>query len=228
MIVDRMNLPDVVRQRLGAVLGEPTRGLVASVQGRLEEERLSTRIERRATDDGTFGVEGYATTWDVAYEVAGGPPWGWVEIMCTGACTKALQEKDDVRFLVNHDGVALARTKSKTMTLEADNIGLRVDAPSLDLRNPTAQELQSALERGDLDEMSLAMRVTRQEWNGDYTERRILEVRLFDVSAVTFPANTATALQIARADEIPAEVGGSGLALARAQADALRFRRPRV
>jgi hypothetical protein len=50
------------------------------------------------------------------------------------------------------------------------------------------------MERGDLDEMSFAFRVTRQEWNEDYTERWINEVNLSkgDVSIVNYGANPHT------------------------------------
>ena len=45
------------------------------------------------------------------------------------------------------------------------------------------------MERGDLDEMSFAFEVLRQRWSDDGEMRRIEEVRLYDVSLVTFPAN---------------------------------------
>jgi hypothetical protein len=50
------------------------------------------------------------------------------------------------------------------------------------------------MERGDLDEMSFAFRVTRQEWNDAYTERWINEVNLNkgDVSIVNYGANPHT------------------------------------
>lgn len=222
-MTDRMNLPDAVRARLD--LTEPSRGVTADVHGRLEEARDASRLELRADEDaGTFAVEGYASTFDTPYDVAGGAPYGWTEVIRSGAFTKALAERDDVRFLLNHDGIPLARTKSGTLTLAADPVGLRMSAPSVDMANPTAQELRSALDRGDVDEMSFAFRVTRQEWNDDYTERQILEVRLFDVAAVTYPANPATAIQLVRTDDDPT-TEGHPLRLARAQADALRFRR---
>lgn len=105
--------------------------------------------------------------------VAGGAPYGWSESIAKGAATKSLAERDDVRFLLNHDGMPLARTVG-TMTLTADDMGLFVDAPNLDLRNPSAAELQSCLDRGDVDQMSFAFMATLQEWNGDcYTQRRI-------------------------------------------------------
>jgi HK97 family phage prohead protease len=110
-------------------------------------------------------------------------------------------ERDDVRLLVNHEGLPLARTAAKTLTLASDAVGLRCDA-SLDRSSPLVASVLSAMERGDLDEMSFAFRVIRQEWDADYLERRITEVQLFDVSLVTYPANPATVAQVR--DDVPA------------------------
>lgn len=192
------------------------------------EARAFARAEFRVDEDGNPVFEGYATVYDTPYEVAGGPPWGWVETIASGACDKSVREKDDVRLLVNHEGVPLARTKSKTLTLESDKVGLRCEA-ALDKTNPTVLELVSAMERGDLDEMSFAFRVIRQEWNDDYTERTIKEVKLFDVAPVTFPANKATVAQLRDAlDLLREERTGTRRAMpltfARAVADSLRAR----
>lgn len=187
-------------------------------------ESRGYKIEARANADGTYHVSGYATTWDTWYDVAGGAPYGWSESIAKGAATKSLAERDDVRFLLNHEGMPLARTKSGTMTLTADDMGLFVDAPNLDLRNPSAAELQSCLDRGDVDQMSFAFMATLQEWNEDYTQRRILEVRLFDVSAVTYPANEATIIGLrsaAPAAPIEPTERGMSLRLALALADSL-------
>ena len=223
--MDRIDIPEQVRARLDL---SDARGVAALVKatGALEEERFVATVELRRDDDGKVTVEGYAATTEVPYDVAGGAPYGWVETIAKGAFRKALKERDDVRFLVNHDGMALARTKSGTMRLVEDNIGLRVVA-ELDPVNPTVASLVSAIERGDMDQMSFAFRAERQEWNADYTERRIVEVRLLDVSAVTYPANEATHIMV-RDDEGQAPVvnpPAMRLSVARAHADALRCRR---
>lgn len=182
-------------------------------------EARSHLIEARQIADGVYHVEGYAATWDTWYDVAGGAPYGWSETVAKGAVTKSLAERDDVRFLLDHEGLPLARTKSSTMSLAADDIGLYVDIPSLDLTNPRAQELRSALDRGDVDQMSWAFMVVRQQWNSDYTERTILEARMFDVSAVTYPANPATI--IGGSTNTPRRDNALPLSLAIAQAAAL-------
>lgn len=138
-----------------------------------------------------------------------------------------------MRLLANHTGLPLARSKSGTLELSSDDIGLKVRA-TLDPSNPAAQEVRSAMERGDVDQMSFAFRVVRDQWNADYSERTISEVKLFDVSVVTYPANPATVVKL-RADDQPAEdaadeapkASGRSVAQARRQAsvDAAKRRR---
>jgi HK97 family phage prohead protease len=236
---DNLNLPDQVRERLGLVLKrglteQPIPGLTARVQRRsYEEDRFTSRVELRLRD-GAPHLDGYASVFDVPYDVAGGPPWGWTETIKPGTFTKALREGDDTRLLIEHEGLPLARTKSNTLLLDQDDVGLHSEAPALDIANPDVQRLASAMTRGDADEMSFAFRVTRQEWNEDYTERTITEVRLFDVSVVTFPANPATAVML-RGDDLAAlaaqnaaeqQRSTKSLRLARAQIAAYRGRLP--
>jgi phage head maturation protease len=103
----------------------------------------------------------------------------------------------------------------------------------LDPSNPTAAEVRSAMERGDVDQMSFAFRVVRDDWNKDYSERIISEVKLYDVSVVTYPANPATVVKL-RSEDKPAETtddaakaGGLSIAQARrlASVDASKRRR---
>lgn len=222
----RLILPDEVRARLGLTDDEL---VAAQIADRRASQLVDTRVqalELRSNDDGTRGLTGYATTWDTWYDVAGGAPYGWSESIARGAAAKSLAEHDDVRFLINHDGLPQARAKGvalDTMTLTADSMGLRVDVPSLDTNNPRVVELLSALDRGDVDQMSFAFQATRQEWNADYTERTITELKLWDVSAVTYPANTATiiAARSAFTQQIDGREVGYPIGLALAQAAAL-------
>lgn len=215
-------LPSEVRDRLGLSDDELIAASLADRRAKNLVDVRAQRLEVRSNDDGTRSIVGYATTWDTWYDVAGGAPYGWSESIARGAATKSLAERDDVRFLNNHDGLPLARTKSGTMILEADDMGLRVEVPNLDPSNPSAAELLSALDRGDVDQMSFAFQAIRQDWNSDYTERRITEVRLFDVSAVTYPANEATIIAArSQFDATPATRSGFPLSLALAQAAAL-------
>lgn len=194
----------------------------------LEHRRLAD-VELRMDGD-TPVLDGYALVYEYRYDVAGGPEaGGFTEVIARGAAAKSAGEAD-VRLLIDHAGTPLARTRSGTLQLESDDIGLRVRA-ELDPANPKVQELRSAMNRGDLDQMSFAFKIPkgegRQEWSRDFSLRTIREVQLFDVSVVTYPANPATVAKL-RNDEAPAEeateevVTGRSLDVARAQFDRLR------
>lgn len=152
-------------------------------------------LELRAGADDTVTLTGYASVVDVGYEIYGGPPWGWTESISRGAFDKTLAEGPDVQLLINHEGLPLARTKSGTLRLSADNIGLHVEA-DLDPADPDVERLEPKMRRGDIDEMSFAFRVMRQEWNEEYTERYITEVNIErgDVSVVNYGANPHTSV----------------------------------
>lgn len=221
---DRRNLPREVIERLDGHDGYARSVPVNNGTERLLIEARFTPIEVRTNDDGTVGIEGYATVYDHPYDVAGGAPYGWSEIIARGAPDASLAAKDDVRLLVNHEGLALARTKSGTLNLSSDNTGLRVDVPSLDVNGSSiARDLASALSRGDVDEMSFAFRAMQQSWDEDYTVRTITELKLYDVSVVTYPANPATHVQTNARAAAPQSPAMSRL---RAHAIADRLRLP--
>lgn len=157
-------------------------------------------IECRTATDGKISFDGIASVVDTEYSVRDSLG-EYSETIATGAWNRTIKGKADVRLLVNHAGVPLARTKSKTLGLSTDP-HLRAQAPDLDRANPTVQEIQSALDRHDVDQMSVGMRVVTQKWNSDYTQRTITEAELFDVSIVTFPASTTTSATLRSVDEL--------------------------
>lgn len=221
---DQRNLPPKVLERLERQHQDV--GVIDRVGRGLCELRFRPEIRQNA--DGTLSIHGYATVYDFPYEVMGGPPYGWVETITRGACIRSVQNGADVRLLINHEGIPLARTKSGTLHLESDSIGLYSLAPSLDPRSPTVQSLYSAMQRGDMDEMSFAFRAEEQEWNEDLTERQITQVKLYDVSVVTYPANPAATSAI-REDIQPAsqpDLDEYSLFLAQSQARQARLRDP--
>ncbi|WP_189389304.1 HK97 family phage prohead protease [Streptomyces sp. SDr-06] len=165
-------------------------------------------MDLRALDNGTGGENlrftGYASVTNTPYEMEDflGP---YTEVIRGGAFAASLAAGADVPFKVNHGGLTLARTRSGTMRLAEDSRGLHVEA-DLDPRNPDVQALRSAMERGDLDEMSFAFRVNAQEWSPDWSQRDITDVDLHkgDVSAVNFGANPATAGAVLRSHDVAA------------------------
>jgi len=163
--------------------------------------RAASGCEIREAPNGTGGTvltfTGYASVTGEPYEMEdwAGP---YNEEVQSGAFAKTLAEGADVGFVLNHDAAPLARTKSGTLTLAEDTTGLNVEA-RLDPASPPVGYLRSAIERGDLDEMSFKFRVIRQSWSPDYDYRKIQEVSLNkgDVSVVNYGANPHTAGLIA-------------------------------
>lgn len=163
---------------------------------------LEARLEIRSDDSGSLTLAGYAAVFDVEAHR---------EIVRPTAFSRALRDGHDVRLLVNHDGVPLARTRSGTLRLSTDERGLAVEA-DLDPENPTVRELRSALDRGDIDQMSFAFRTIRDSVD-DAGLRELHEVELWDVSVVTYPWYDATSAQLhGRLDELVEARGADAVA----------------
>jgi hypothetical protein len=151
------------------------------------EVRGGIPAEIRAADDGVK-VSGYAAVFNEAADIAG----VFREVIAPGAFRAAIG-RDDVVFLVNHDGLPLARTRSGTLKLSEDDHGLRMET-TLDPEDPDVKSIVGKMKRGDLDKMSFAFRATKQTWDDtqDPPLRTIQELELFDVSIVTSPAYDGT------------------------------------
>lgn len=209
-MTDLRNLPEPVRERLARgygddFLSERHRGFDIDYRGKTLEHRATPRVELRSLADGTPVIVGYAAIYEHAYNVASGPPYGWTETVARGAVDKSIEERDEVYLFFDHDGFPLSATKAGTLTLESDKIGL-FNESRIDARSAYSMEIVHRLERGELDAMSWAFRAIRQEWNADYTERRILEAKIYDVSVVSFPANPATVVQLRSASSSPSRM----------------------
>ena len=129
---------------------------------------------------------------------------GWYdEIIDDGA----LSETDlrDVRFLVNHntDMIPLARSRNNnansTMQMsvvEGVGMSIRVDLDTEN--NAEAKSLYSAVSRGDITGMSFMFTVDSDTWEdleSEHPTRHIRNIsKVFEVSAVTFPAYEATSI----------------------------------
>lgn len=152
------------------------------------EIRAGLPAEVRAESDGVK-VAGHAAVFNERANIGG----YFEEVVAPGAFSEALERGDDVVFLVNHDGLPLARTGSGTLKLKEDKRGLHM-ATELNSADPDVQALVPKMERGDLDKMSFAFIVEREEWDetGDIPVRTIQQVRLRDVSIVTTPAYGGT------------------------------------
>ena len=155
------------------------------------EKRGGIPAEIRAEADG-IKVEGYAAVFGQETDIGG----MFREVIERGAFKDAIG-RDDVVFLINHDGLPLARTRSGTLTLSEDDHGLKIST-TLDPEDPDVKSIAGKMKRGDLDKMSFAFYPEIQEWdeNGETPLRTIKQARLSDVSIVTSPAYEGTEIAL--------------------------------
>lgn len=118
--------------------------------------------------------------------------FGFRELIRIGAFANTIK-KDDIRALWNHDpNFVLGRRKNGTLELEEDDQGLqvRIHPPATSF----ASDLLETIKRGDVDQMSFGFRTITDDWRHEDGEvlRELVEVQLFDVSPVTFPAYPQT------------------------------------
>ena len=155
--------------------------------------------EIRSAPDGTGGEKvtftGYACVTNRSYQMwdsAGEYP----ETVTRGAFAGTLSRSPDVKFLLNHGGLPLARSSGGTLDLREDDTGLQVEA-RLNTDHADFRYVRSAIERSDLRSMSFAFRIEDPSggWNEDFTARTITAVDLNggDVALVNDPANPHTA-----------------------------------
>lgn len=167
----------------------------ASTVGERITRMIPGEIEVRATPSGSPIIRGYAAVFDAMTEIN---DWfgSYGEIVGRGCFTKTLGDGADVRCLYNHDpNFVLGRTKSGTLQCAEDSHGLSYEATPPDTQ--WARDLCETMRRGDVDGSSFGFRVVRERWgsmpdpdsDGEMMDcRTLLEVQLYDVSPVTFPA----------------------------------------
>lgn len=162
---------------------------------------------------------------------------GWYdEIIDDGALADT--DLRDVRFLVNHntDMIPLARSRNNnansTMQMQVvENSGMTIRVNLDTENNSEAKSLYSAVERGDITGMSFMFRVDSDSWDeleSEHPTRHIRAIsKVFEVSAVTFPAYEATSIQ-ARGLSDALESAKTSLESAKAAADAIVKRKKKI
>lgn len=163
----------------------------------LGDLRIQTRAEG---DEGAAPkIGGYAAVFNRLSEpIADFLGYEFKEEIAPGAFAKTLKEAD-VRALWNHDAnYVLGRNKSGTLSLREDDHGLAFDVTPPD--TTWARDLMESMKRGDVTQCSFAFRVIKDKWTSERDKetgkrtdiRTLLEVRLYDVSVVTYPAYSDT------------------------------------
>jgi len=157
------------------------------------ERRFLDACELRLDGDGDAAprINGYAARFNKWSEKI----WGlFREKIAPGAFAKTIGEAD-IRALWNHDSnFVLGRNRSETLTVAEDEKGLAVDVAPPDTQ--WARDLMTSMKRGDVNQMSFGFQTVRDEWNEKGDERTLIEVKLFDVSVVTFPAYPQTSAAV--------------------------------
>ncbi len=165
--------------------------------------QLSSKIERRMLDVAELRLDdegesrtirGYAAVFDSLSQ----PLFGFREVIRKGSFKKTVRESD-IRALWNHDpNYVLGRKSARTLRLEEDDKGLltRIFPPS----TQWARDLMHSIERGDVSQMSFGFQTIKDRWmpagQDGLPVRELLEVRLLDVSPVTFPAYQQTEVHV--------------------------------
>lgn len=138
-----------------------------------------------------YVVEGYATTFDEPYDLGYG---GVREVVRSDAFSET--DMGDVIFQYNHDGMVLARMRNGTLTIENDAHGMKVRA---DLGgSDQGRSLYESIKNGLVDRMSWGFLIADDGWEFDKESRTatITKVsKVFDVSAVSIPANEGTEIK---------------------------------
>jgi HK97 family phage prohead protease len=120
--------------------------------------------------------------------------------------TRALDGADltDVRLCLNHDtSYVYARSRNNnpnsTMQISTDSDGLTFTASLALEESPRARDFYTAIKRGDIDKMSFMFSMEDYEWedlDSDSPIRKITKIgKVFEISAVTFPAYQSTAIE---------------------------------
>ena len=163
-------------------------------------------IERDADDleeNRQYIVEGYASTFE--------PYTLWttedgVEIK-EQIEPDAFAETDfsDVVFRIDHEGPVFARTSNGLISLEVDEHGLKT---RIDLsKTEKARGVFEDIEAGMYPQMSFAFTVEREAWDRETHTRHVEKIgKLYDVSAVSFPANPGTEIGVSLRDRINGEI----------------------
>lgn len=168
------------------------------------EYRSMVMTVRAAEDNGeSMIVEGYATTFNQPYLLFDGRYYKvWEQIVPTAF---AECDMSDVIMQYDHEGRVFARNKNGTLTLTVDSIGLKISANlgGTDIGRQLYQEIKG----GYTDKMSFGFvvaedqRVSTVDHENDVETitRTITKIKkLYDVSAVSIPANDTTSISARR------------------------------
>lgn len=168
-------------------------------QGRQYRNIDVSTFERRAEDDGEKIVEGYATTFNRPYELYSYDGYTLLEQIDARAFDDC--DMSDVIMQYDHEGRVFARISNDTLTVTPDSVGLKIRAKLGGTE--IGRELYEEIDGGYTTKMSFGFKVgedkreitENREDNTVTVLRTITKIsKLYDVSAVSLPANDATSI----------------------------------
>ena len=182
------------------------------------ERVYRSNVQLRAGDDGpAYRVSGYASTFEryVLWEDADGPFYEEID-------RHAFDEADmsDVIMQYDHEGRVFARTGNGSLKLSVDDHGLKMEA---DLsRTDGARQLWQEIHEGMITQMSFCFTVADSKIDRGTNTGIILAIgKVFDVSAVSIPANPGTEIEARNAWD-------GAISGARAERRGMRLRKRRM
>ena len=159
----------------------------------IKEIRVAETVEG---EEKSYKVRGYATTYNEPYTLYADEDIEIREQVAPSAFDNA--DMSDVIMQYNHEGRVFARTRNNTLSWESDEHGLLIDA---DLGGTEiGRQLYEEIQGGYTDRMSFGFTVDEDEVNETREKgkrtiylRTITKIgKLYDVSAVSIPANDGT------------------------------------
>ena len=127
---------------------------------------------------------------------------GCIEQVAPGAFASSLN--GDVRALIDHDTrLVIGRTVAGTLSLREDETGLYGEI-KINEHDGDAMNLYARVQRGDVSQCSFGFDIVAEDYvvspDGQTCTWTIREVKLYEVSVVTFPAYDATSVSARGAD----------------------------
>ena len=165
-----------------------------------EYRNMEIRAEQREDTDAAKIVTGYASTFDEPYTLYESDKYIFQEVVDKNAFENT--DMSDVIMQYDHEGRVFARQSNNTLEVQPDDKGLFIKA---DLGGTElGRQLYDEIRGGYTDKMSFGFTVDQDDWldtkaedGRDLTVRTIKSIRkLYDVSAVSIPANDATSISV--------------------------------
>lgn len=144
----------------------------------------------------TYKVRGYATTFDEPYPLF--EDFDGKDVMEV-IDPHAFDEADmtDVIMQFDHMGMVYARTRNGSLTLTVDEHGLMIEA-DLSLTQDS-RRMYEAISTGLVDRMSFCFIIEDEEYDAATKTWRVTKLgKIYDVSAVSIPANPGTEISSER------------------------------